>query len=442
VATTTVPEVSFLRLGDLASNKGAIVSGPFGSNIGTKFFRDSGVPLIRGNNLSIGCLPYFKEEGFVFITEEKAEELRNCTSIKGDIILTAAGTLGQTGIITEENIHPKYIISNKQIRVRVDPNLSDSLFVYYWLSSPQMKWVVESYNSGSTVPLINLGSVRRFPIPNFPLTTQKKISEILSTIDSKLLLGNKISSTLQSLISLLFRSWFIDFDPVKAKAEGKFPYGMDEETAALFPDSFVDSNFGSIPHGWSLETLGSMATNQAESFDFSNKSEVIFINTGDVLNGELLHSDFISTDGLPGQAKKAVNNGDILYSEIRPKNKRFAYLESEIVSEIVVSTKFMVLRAKNPCYQKFIYQHITLESSINFFNHMAESRSGTFPQVTFDSIKRCEIVVPPEEVLEKFEELVKPYFDLINETKAIKVSLSSCRNVLLLRLMSGELSVS
>ena len=241
MATTTVPEVSFLRLGDLASNKGAIVSGPFGSNIGTKFFRDSGVPLIRGNNLSIGCFPYFKEEGFVFITEEKAEELRNCTSIKGDIILTAAGTLGQTGIITQENIHPKYIISNKQIRVRVDPNLSDSLFVYYWLSSPQMKWVVESYNSGSTVPLINLGSVRRFPIPNFPLTTQKKISEILSTIDSKLLLQNKISSTLQSLVSLLFRSWFIDFDPVKAKAEGRVAvWNGRRNSSHLFPDSFED----------------------------------------------------------------------------------------------------------------------------------------------------------------------------------------------------------
>src|SRR3990172_9549555 len=109
-----------LKVDDIrASQKGSIVSGPFGSNIGKKFFVKNGIPLIRGNNLTLGTKK-FVDEGFVYITEKKAYELRNCEALSDDLVFTAAGTLGQIGLIPKNAKYPKYIISNKQLRLSSD----------------------------------------------------------------------------------------------------------------------------------------------------------------------------------------------------------------------------------------------------------------------------------------------------------------------------------
>jgi type I restriction enzyme S subunit len=146
-----------------AQCKGSVVSGPFGSNIGKRFFVDVGVPLIRGNNLTLGDKKFI-DDGFVFITEEKAYELRNCEALPGDLIFTAAGTLGQVGIIPEFPKYPRYIISNKQLRLRCDPSIALALYLYYWFSSRQMRQYIINQNTGASVPLITLGHLRSFPI--------------------------------------------------------------------------------------------------------------------------------------------------------------------------------------------------------------------------------------------------------------------------------------
>ena len=438
----------FVKLGVLASQKGAIVSGPFGSNIGRKFFRESGVPLIRGNNLSIGCYPYFKEEGFVFITEEKADELKNCTSIKGDIILTAAGTIGQTGMITSAQKFPKYIISNKQIRIRVDSEISDSLFVYYWLSSPDMNWVIESYNSGSTVPLINLSSVRRFPIPNFPLQTQEKISGLLSLIDSAIISFDLTSKNLESYISLLFRSWFIDFDPVKAKVDGKFPYGMDEETAALFPDSFEDSEIGLIPKGWTLQQLSDFADVIDCSRGQREKPEQV-----DSGFGTLLHVWNIENDGGINFSKTyEVTEKDfeiwasrILLSEgdcVMTKTGRVAAIgriSRHMNRKLALGRNMIGIRSLNA--PSFTYAY--LKSPLKDSEVMRWMLPGTvMPALHVSMARRLSVIVPSKDILAKFEEIVKPLICLIDESRAKNILLSNCRDALLPRLMSGELKLN
>ncbi len=128
-----------LRVEDIkASEKGAIVSGPFGSNISKKFFVKDGVPVIRGNNLTLGRKK-FVDEGFVYITEEKAYELRNCEAVAGDLVFTAAGTLGQVGLIPTNTEYSKYIISNKQLRIRCNPDRALPEYLYYWFSAPAMR---------------------------------------------------------------------------------------------------------------------------------------------------------------------------------------------------------------------------------------------------------------------------------------------------------------
>lgn len=146
---------------------------------------------------------------------------------------------------------------------------------------------------------------------------------------------------------------------------------------------------------WITYKLGEISKNVSRRFDFSKHQNVVFINTSDVLEGKFLHSTIIDSKGLPGQAKKAIQKGDILFSEIRPKNKRYAFVEFD-AANYVVSTKFMVIDSDNTLVdKKFFMQLLTSNERLDELQSIAEGRSGTFPQITFDAIKDVEFYLPP-----------------------------------------------
>ena len=166
-----------ITLGEVAAPGRSVISGPFGSNIGTKFFKTSGIPLIRGNNLTTDHIK-FKDTGFVFVTEKKADELR-ADALRNDIIFTAAGTIGQVGIIPEDSDYDRYVISNKQLRLRVNEEIADPLFIFYWLASPWIYKAIITRNTGSTVPLINLGTIKGLPLTMpVKVADQQKIASV------------------------------------------------------------------------------------------------------------------------------------------------------------------------------------------------------------------------------------------------------------------------
>lgn len=187
--------VSTLNEVCLKENK-SIISGPFGSNISSKFFVETGIPVIRGNNLTIGK-EMFIDSGFVYITPEKANEL-NCYAIKDDLIFTAAGTLGQVGMIPSKTKFNKYVISNKQIRARINRNLVLPEYAYYWFSSTWIQKKLCNNNKGSTVPLLTLSEIKSLPI-KYPqnLKKQEKVVKILSSIDEQIKRNNDMVQKLQ-----------------------------------------------------------------------------------------------------------------------------------------------------------------------------------------------------------------------------------------------------
>jgi type I restriction enzyme, S subunit len=149
-----------------------------------------------------------------------------------------------------------------------------------------------------------------------------------------------------------------------------------------------------MENDWKILSLGEIAENVSRPFNFSGRNDVVFINTGDVLEGKFLHSKRESPNGLPGQAKKRIERGDILFSEIRPANKRYALVDFDS-DDFVVSTKFMVLRLINETIDpKFFYIQLTSSKILNDFQKIAESRSGTFPQITFDSVSYYPFHIP------------------------------------------------
>ena len=168
--------------------------------------------------------------------------------------------------------------------------------------------------------------------------------------------------------------------------------------------------------------LGDVCENISRRFDFSTKEKIVFINTGDVLEGKFLHTKLSHKDNLPGQAKKAIKKNDILVSEIRPINKRHVFVEEELENH-VVSTKFMVIKAKNQVLPKYLYYFFKDEKTVKKLQREAESRSGTFPQITFESIEYFSIYVPPK------NEQIKIIFFIDQIEKKIELNLKTYPNL-------------
>lgn len=157
-----------------------------------------------------------------------------------------------------------------------------------------------------------------------------------------------------------------------------------------------------------------------------NKQNLIFLNTSDVLNGKILHCNYSIREDLPGQAKKSIKNDDILYSEIRPRNCRFAYVSVQNPNDYIVSTKLMVIRRCNELIiPKYLYLYLTSPKIINHLQELAESRSGTFPQITFDEIKSLEINLPSIEEQQHIIDTIGSIDDLIENNNTIIIKLEN-----------------
>jgi type I restriction enzyme, S subunit len=173
-----------------------------------------------------------------------------------------------------------------------------------------------------------------------------------------------------------------------------------QKSALIYKKDMIDHNSHTAislsfpPKDWVETILGEVIFPVSESFNFKNIKKVHFLNTGDILKGKLLHNNLSDVSILPGQAKKAFKINDILFSEIRPANKRYVLVNFDS-SNSVASTKLMVLRAKNNININFIYKLITSNDILQEFQSIAESRSGTFPQITFESIKNFPLYLPP-----------------------------------------------
>lgn len=194
-----------------------------------------------------------------------------------------------------------------------------------------------------------------------------------------------------------------------------------------------------IPKGWHYTFLGDLCQSISVTHKF-DKDELIFLNTGDVDDGRFLHSNFMAVKEMPGQAKKTIAPGDILYSEIRPINRHFAFVNFPS-GDYVVSTKLMVIRAKSFDARR-LYHYLTSDSVLAELQHQAESRSGTFPQIRFDNVSRMPILIADKQTESDFIELLHTVYAQIEHINSENEKLSELRDDLLPKLMTGEIDVS
>ncbi|MBF6605163.1 MAG: restriction endonuclease subunit S [Chloroflexi bacterium] len=234
-----------VTVADIASaGRNALVGGPFGSDLVSRDYVDHGVPVIRGQNMG----GRWVAGDCAFVTPEKAASLAANTARAGDIVFTQRGTLGQVCLVPDAPFD-RYLVSQSQMKLTVNRELADPLFFYYVFRDIEQQDYIRRNSIQTGVPHTNLGILRATPVPLPPIAEQRAIAHILGTLDDKIELNRRMTETLEAIARALFKSWFVDFDPVRAKSEGRDP-GLPPHLADLFPDSFEDSELGEIPAEW------------------------------------------------------------------------------------------------------------------------------------------------------------------------------------------------
>jgi type I restriction enzyme S subunit len=404
-----------------AQEKGSIVSGPFGSNIGKRFFVDEGVPVIRGNNLKAGDSG-FVDGGFVFITEEKAHELRNCAARPDDLIFTAAGTLGQVGLIPKHPRFPFYIISNKQLRLRCNRAIAVPAYLYYWFAAPRMRHYISNQNTGSSVPLITLGTLRNLPVVLPPVGVQDRIASILSAYDDLIENNTRRIKILEDMAQMIYREWFVNFH---------FP---GHENVRL-----VESELGPIPEGWTAKAVTeAVAVNPPVKVPKEGIKP--FVPMGCLSENSMLINDIEEREGNSGSK---FQNEDTLFARITPclENGKTGFVQflSAVNSVAFGSTEFIVLRSQSLCPE---YVYLMARSS-EFRDNAIKSMSGATgrQRVQEKCFDKFMLAQPDAETLLRFRRIVGPVFTLIYALSQKNKNLRTTRDLLLPKLISGEIPV-
>lgn len=417
--------------------RGSIVSGPFGSNISSKFFVPVGVPVIRGNNLTRD-MQRFVDEGFVFLTEEKAAEFSNCEAVAEDLVFTAAGTIGQVGIIPIGARYPRYIISNKQLRARLDTTKIHPLFAFYWLSSPTMVCYIEQRNTGSSVPLINLSVLRSLPIPVPPLPEQRSIADVLGSMDDKIESNRRTSRAFERVARAIFRAWFVDFDPVKAKVAGAdfFP-GMPQEAFKSLPTRLVESELGLVPEGWEVGRLDDVVEMRMERIDPSEETARLPYVPIECISPKSLSLQDWKQGSEAQTSLQHFYRGDILFGAMRPYFHKVCLAPFDGTTR----TTAFVLVPRKATHYSYVALLVHDPSTVDYATQ--HSVGSTIPYAKWErSLANMPVAIPPRSHLEAFEEIVRPMLEPFMQNTFENARLRAMHDYLLPKLLSGEVRVA
>ena len=376
----------------------------------TSEWRTSGVRVVKIGNVKSGRLDM---EGCSFVSPTTAKNTGFMLQ-RGDLVLGLTGYVGDYAVVRNEG---PLVLNQRVGKVTPRQNV-DPYFVACVVSSPEFRAAVERASHGSAQANVSPGSIESIEVLVPPLSTQRGIAEIIRSLDDKIELNRKMNETLEAMARAIFKSWFVDFDPVHAKAAGRKPEGMDTETARLFPDGFVESELGLIPRGWEIHTIGDLL-----SLEYGKALKESDRQPGHVL--------VFGSNGVVGRHTEPLVRGSGIVVGRKGNPGIVKWAPSDF---FVIDTAFYV-QTKNNHGMRFLFHQL---DGLGLARLSADS---AVPGVNRNAIYEEQIVVPPNEVVEHFEILAQSLAFLAEARERESETLSRVRDELLPRLLSGELAV-
>lgn len=347
---------------------------------------------------------------------------------------TGVGTLGRVAQVRE--LPEQATVDSHVTLLRPDPRAVDPLYlgIAVRFFEPEIEALGEGSTGQTELSRIRLGAFA-VPIPS-RRAEQRAIAHIIGTLDDKIELNLKMSETQEAMARALFKSWFVDFEPVRAKVEGR-DAGLPKPLADLLPTKLVASELGEIPEGWKLQSIGTLAALNPESWTRDAYPDVIsYVDLSNTKWGRIEAVTRYTRENAPSRAQRILRPGDTLVGTVRPGNGSFALVSEE---DLTGSTGFAVLRPKLPHFTEFVYLAATRPESIDGLAHLADG--GAYPAVRPDVVAAAPIVRPPDDVLMRFSRATESLLAGLARNERESRTLAALRAALLHKLISGKLRV-
>ena len=392
------------------------------------YFELGNVALIRSQNIYNNR---FERKGLVFISQEHAEQLRNVEVFENDILLNITGDSVARVCQVPRDVTPARVNQHVAI-IRPEPSKLNPKYFRFYLSCPQMQSAMLSLAaSGATRNALTKGMIESFQVPAVSLRIQRKIAELLGALEEKIELNRQMNETLEAMARAIFKDWFIDFGPTRAKAEGRAPY-LPPELWDLFPSTL--DNDGK-PSGWERGTLADIAESSRRSINPADVSgDTPYIGLEHMPRKSIALSNWENAAKISSN-KTQFNKGDILFGKLRP------YFHKVGVAPLtgICSTDIVVAVPRSEHWAAFT---LACLSSGEFVDYASRTSTGTrMPRTSWKTMAQYEICLPSKQIVLAFQGLIQSILDRINANIHNTSTLTGTRDLLLPKLMSGEIRV-
>lgn len=415
---------------------GSLLSEDRGISVGVMYPGDhdpTGIPLIKAGDLNgsvINPNPPFR------ITREKHHEYRRTELEGGELVMTLVGNVGQCAVVPPKMRGWNVARAVAVMRLR---DSSEAQFVQQCLLSQPLQHLMDVWCNTTVQATLNLREIKNLPLPWPPKATRDTIAEFGRALDAKIELNRRMNATLEAMARALFQNWFVDFDPVRAKLDGRQPPGLDSATAALFPDSFQDSDLGRIPRGWKSGKVSELATFSRGSVDPGEHPHELFdhYSLPAFDEGQTPRKD-LGTDIMSN--KLLVSQDSVLLSKLNPHIPRIWLPDLREQHRAVCSTEFLVVTPSLGRSREYLYSLFRSDTFSSIYGTMVTGTTGSHQRIRAESVLNMSIVVPPLETARAFTGFVRPMFARVAANIRESRSLATLRDTLLPKLLSGELT--
>lgn len=421
----------------------SISTGPFGSALHAHDYRATGVAVVPTEAISPRGLLH---DRLVRISREKARELERHTLQEGDIVFARRGVQA-CGISTRISPNDGEAIAGTGVitlRIHSKNKIDPGYLACAVGSTDSIRWL-KHHAIGATMPNLNSSVILSLPINLPPISEQRAIAHILGTLDDKIELNRKQNETLEAMARTLFKAWFVDFEPVRTKLEGRWQRGLSlpglpAHLYDIFPDRLVESELGEIPEGWRVFAFGDVAQQGKGVVNPGNSPQDLFTHYSLPAFDSAQTPSIEPGDGIKSN-KTPVPDGAVLVSKLNPHIPRVWHVGTA-GANAVCSTEFIVWTPKAPANSAFLY---CLASSPEFNSAMRQLVTGTsnsHQRVKPDQLGEIRIFAATEYAIEAFSELVRSSLEQILQNRQESRTLAQLRDTLLPKLISGELRIA